>query len=151
MSQVPDEWRKPKEETRFSNEPDDDVLGDRDWFDLMGGHPIGGTRQPGTAIEALLRCAPGDEPERSIEESLVLRETVAIAVEGLPPRERWVLDALVVEGKSLRDVAADIGYSKSQVANIRDAALTLLRDTLSNNLIVRRYLRGNTESASDDS
>lgn len=139
---VEEEWRKPKEETRYSNEPDGDILGDRDWFDLMGGRPIGGPRQPLTEFEALLQCAPHEEPALSYAESHLLREAVGAAVEALPPRERWVFDALFTERKSLRAVAREIGYSKSQVANIRDRALTALRATLSHNLLVRRYLNG---------
>lgn len=147
MSQrVPDEWRRPKEETKYNREHDidDDLLGDRDWYDTLGGHAVGGALQPATAIEALLQCAPGDEPLISLEESLALREAVACAIERLPERERWVFDALVVEGKSLRTVAAEIGYSKSQIANIRNQAVTLLRGMLTTNLVVRRYLNGDS-------
>jgi len=100
---------------------------------------------PWDPIQALMECAPGDEPAVSKLELLALREAIADAIDALGERERWIVNALMVERLSLRSVARQLGMSKTFVAWLRDRAIGQLRCTLSNSPAVQAHLHGTTE------
>lgn len=109
-------------------------------MDVLGGTSVGSSR-PDNEMQALMEAAPGDEPERSLAEEMPLRERLAEAIDTvLTERERWVFEALVCAGWSLRVVARHLSMSKSQIANIRDAATAKLRAALEDDEIVNSFL-----------
>lgn len=85
---------------------------------------------PANEYEALMSTAPHEEPELSLEELAPLRDWLQDAIDELPPKLRWVFDAYYVRRLSLRELAREIGRSKTQVARLRDEATAELRRLL---------------------
>lgn len=86
---------------------------------------VNGSIMPTSYIEALMQSTPGVEQLGSSEELVELAHAIEYEMQTLlTDRERFVVEAIVFEGLSLRDVAARWGnaWSKTQVARIRDAA-----------------------------
>lgn len=113
---------------------------------------------PDTPYQALMECAPGTEPETSVAEYLQMRDVLADAIEALPDRDQWIFNALFVEPgervtnpqgfspsdtghKSLRQVAAELGLSKTQVARERDRILGVLQDALVDIPVISEHLK----------
>ena len=91
--------------------------------------------RPETPIEALMRAAPGDEPEVSKLERLALRDVLLDAMSCLTPREAWVFNT-TLHGHSLRS----LGLPKTTVARIRDRAIQKLQERLQDHPVIREYL-----------
>lgn len=89
-----------------------------------------GEHQPATPIEAMMLSDDG-EPEESLVEKLARLEHVKDAIEALPPRHRWIIEALFYRGVSLRELGRELSLSKTHVARLRDEAFDLLREALS--------------------
>ena len=98
------------------------------------------TRRPETAIQALMESGPCDEPETSLEEIQIVREVVAESISQLPERLRYVIDAVNSERVSIRQLAARMSMSKSQVHRLADQAEEQLRLLLIGHPIIRRRL-----------
>lgn len=96
--------------------------------------------RPYTHIEALMQCAPGQEPDLSQSELLYLRDILQDAIEQLTDDERLVFDACTSSRRSLRNIAAELGWSKSGIAVIRDRAITKLQTALIDNPTIKDYL-----------
>lgn len=95
---------------------------------VRGGAVVcGADPSPTDAIDALMRCAPGEEPSTSSLERIDTAEAVADGVDALEDRERYVIDALFWRQVTLRELARELSLSKTHVARIRDAALAKLR------------------------
>lgn len=103
-----------------------------------------------TPLEALMQCPPGIEPQESVTAGGELRTLIDEALQGLDRHEegikrgrmRFIVEACVIERRSLREVGQAMGLSKTHVARIRDQALGLLRHELVDNTHVRRHLNG---------
>jgi len=80
------------------------------------------------------------EPRESLEEKAALRETVVSALDILNAEEAWLLNALLFERLSLRQIERRIGIPKTTVARYRDKILTKLRVALANDPAIRDYL-----------
>ncbi|MGA0710172.1 MAG: sigma factor-like helix-turn-helix DNA-binding protein [Ilumatobacteraceae bacterium] len=87
-----------------------------------------------------MESAPFTDPETSLEELQDLREAIAEAIEQLPERMRYVLDAVNSERMSIRKLADRMSLSKSQVQRLYQQALEHLRLILIANPIIRRRL-----------
>jgi RNA polymerase sigma factor (sigma-70 family) len=96
--------------------------------------------RPYTPIEALMQCAPGQEPDLSQSELLHLRDILQDAIETLDADERAVFDACTSSRRSLRNIATELGYSKSGIAVIRDRAANKLQLALQHNPTIKEYL-----------
>jgi DNA-directed RNA polymerase specialized sigma subunit len=95
-----------------------------------------------TAMQALMECAPGDEPDASVEELAPLREIIADAMqETLTEREAWIFDALFSRRMSLRKLAAELALSKTHIARIRDEACHKLAAALIVHPEIQRRIR----------
>lgn len=94
--------------------------------------------QPASEMEALMRCAPGQEPVESLEEMNqrreVMGEALDEAMECLSELEKDIVLACVIERVPLRTLSRTLGkgYSKTWIAQIRDQALAKLRAALVN-------------------
>ena len=76
---------------------------------------------------------PEGDPEMSLDNSettLLLGE----AVESLPERERSVVMAYYRQGRSMRDIADELGVSESRVSQLHARALKLLRSYITESL-----------------
>ena len=82
------------------------------------------------------------EPRESLEEQEALRETVVSALDILNAEEAWLLNALLFERLSLRQIERRIGIPKTTVARYRDKTLAKLRDALADNPTIQDYLSG---------
>jgi RNA polymerase sigma factor for flagellar operon FliA len=69
---------------------------------------------------------PEVDPERSLDHSETLN-MLGDAVESLPERERFVVTAYYRQGRSMRDIADELGVSESRVSQLHARALKLLR------------------------
>lgn len=103
------------------------------------------TRKPETALQALLECAPGEEPEASIEELLPIREAVANAIERLPKRLQYVIEAIHMERLSYQQLGDRMAISKTHAYRLTKEAENLLRQILSTNQLVRERLNLKTK------
>lgn len=121
--------------------PDGHYLGEPEFIGRMA---VGMAEQrPETAIQALMECAPHDEPDLSLEELLPLRDVLADAIDlCLDGRQRWVFEALVIRGESLRSLGRELALSKTHVARLRDEAISLLRTVLEDHPLIERHLNG---------
>ncbi len=94
-----------------------------------------------SATEALMSCAPFDEPEESIMEQLELRDALADALDSLDEDERWIFDMLVVVRLSLRFVGRVVGIPKTTLARRRDKVIAKLQQQLLESPVVQNRLR----------
>ena len=97
-------------------------------------------RRPSNEYEALMECAPYQEPETHAEQLLALREVLADAIDSLPEREREVFDGVFLRRETLSRLGERLGYSKMHVSRIRDKATSLLRERLADNPLILEYL-----------
>lgn len=97
--------------------------------------------QPRNEYEALMQCAPHQNPRPSGTERLRARDATAAAFAVLTAEEVWVINALLIERMSLRQLARQLGSTKSTMARIRDRALKKLRNQLQDNPDVQSVLR----------
>lgn len=104
---------------------------------LVENRPLWGQfKVPDTEYEALMECAPLQEPPVPLEELRLAALAMGDALECLTPIQRSVLELVVVGGMSLREagrwLAREFGrekpYSAMGVSKIRDAALVRLRE-----------------------
>jgi hypothetical protein len=95
---------------------------------------------PETDYEALMQAAPHEPIERSVESLLPLRERLTQAFEQLGERDRWIVNSILVERKSIRTTAADLSLAKSHVDRLYKAALNKLRIILEDDPLIMEYL-----------
>jgi len=93
-------------------------------------------------LEALIACAPSQEPEESVLEQLALREALADALDSLEEDDRWLFDMLIVVRLSLRFVGLVIGMPKTTVARRRDRIIADLRQRLLDHPVIKERLDG---------
>ncbi len=91
-------------------------------------------------MQALMEAAPHEPVERSIEELLPLRDLLTEAFEQLDERDRWIVNSILVERKSIRSTAADLSLAKSHVDRLYKAALNKLRIMLADDPHIKEYL-----------
>tara|TARA_R100000152_G_C6772147_1_gene198909 strand:- start:1122 stop:1511 length:390 start_codon:yes stop_codon:yes gene_type:complete len=99
-----------------------------------------------TTIEALMLAEPHQDPEVSLEEQHELRELLVSVLDELEPIELWMINALLFEKLSLREVQHILGIPKTTVARKRDKIFEKLRKKLENNPKIKEYLNGNTNT-----
>lgn len=106
-------------------------------------HYRGEPRTPENEFDALMRCAPGQEPMTSKEELLPLREILADAIDtALDDRERWVFNAIAIERMSVRELAKQLGETKSSTQRTWARARAKLQAHLSGNPYIEEHLEG---------
>ena len=88
-------------------------------------------------LEALITCAPAQEPEESVLEQLALRDILADALDSLEEDDRWIFDMLIVVRLSLRFVGRVVGIPKTTLARRRDRIVNNIRQQLLINPVVR--------------
>ena len=93
-------------------------------------------------LEALIACAPSQEPEESVLEQLALRDVLADALDSLEEDDRWIFDMLIVVRLSLRFVGLVIGMPKTTVARRRDRIIADLRQRLLDHPVIKERLDG---------
>jgi hypothetical protein len=98
-------------------------------------------RAPDSDIEALMIAKPFEEPAQSNEDLMVLREAVARLVDELEPRDLWIINACISEGKSLQKIANEIGVTKTHVWRLRNAAFEKLRSVMATDTTIRKSIR----------
>lgn len=96
---------------------------------------------PDTLLQALQQASPHSEPRVSKQERADLQAVVLDAIETLEPWEHWLLNALLFERMSLREVEHVLGIPKTTVARKRDRILNKLKHELSVHPLVREYLQ----------
>ena len=96
---------------------------------------------PDTLIQALQQASPFSEPRLSNEESAARQEVVLNALESLEDWELWLLNAVLFERMSLRQIEYVMGIPKTTVARKRDKILNKLKTCLENDPVIKEYLR----------
>lgn len=87
-------------------------------------------KTPETPYEAMMQAPPGEEPEMSSLEKEPLLEIIGDAVDALPERQKWIIQAVWWRGLSLQEAGDEIGISKTQAHRDLHAAYEQLRETL---------------------
>ena len=100
----------------------------------------GNQKQKQTEIEILQEAEPHAALEESQEERIQLQEAVLDAFDELDDEEIWLLNALLFERLSLRQVERLTQLPKTTVARKRDYILRKLKRALDKHPIVRDYL-----------
>lgn len=93
---------------------------------------MNGSLTPTSWIEALMQSTPGVPALGSTEELIELAHAIEFEMQLLlTDRERFVVEAIIFEQLSLREVAARWGHAwgKTQVARIRDKAFAKLAES----------------------
>lgn len=85
---------------------------------------------PATVVSALMEAAPHEEVRRSREELAAVGDLIAEAIDGLPPLERDVFNALNIERATYREVADRNNVGVATVDRIKERAVHLLRTAL---------------------
>lgn len=88
----------------------------------------------------MLRVAPFDEPQESIQEQDELREILADALDSLTEEERWIFLMLTTVKLSLRFVGRVLDVPKTTLARRRDRIVRKLQDELADSVLVQRRL-----------
>lgn len=97
-------------------------------------------RRASTSMQALMEAIPHEPIERSLEELLPLRERLSEAFDQLNERDRWIVNSILIERKSIRNTASDLSLAKSYVDRLYKAALRQLKAILENDPIILEYL-----------
>lgn len=116
-------------------------------------HPVvSGTAlgRPSNVFEAVMVCAPGQEPQEDSEALQASMARVDAMLALLAPRERQVLTLCVLEGRSLREAAEVLGLGKSQVDRDLRKAKTTLAELLGGELPTAEAQAALVELAPDD-
>jgi DNA-directed RNA polymerase specialized sigma subunit len=100
----------------------------------------GNQKQKQTEIEILQEPEPHAALEESQEERIQLQEAVLDAFDELDDEEIWLLNALLFERLSLRQVERLTQLPKTTVARKRDYILRKLKRALNKHQIVRDHL-----------
>lgn len=97
--------------------------------------------RPENIYQALMQCAPGEEPDTPRDELLPLRDILQDAIDKLTDREQWIFDALFTRRLSLRQLGAELNLSFGHVRRLRDEITEKLQSILIENEEIRSYLR----------
>ena len=98
-------------------------------------------RRPDNRYDALMRTAPGVEPEESIEEQNELWEILADALDSLTEEEQWIYLMLTTVRLSLRFVGLVLGVPKTTLARRRDRIIQKLQEALMESPLVQERMR----------
>lgn len=125
-----------------------------DWINLLAAEPItrrtvpavpgDAGREPRNPTEAAIssashepafetRAGQTSEPQQTPDHVKVDREQLGYlhdAIAELPVRLRYVVQASFFDSRDLADIAVELGVTEPQIAQLRAAALRLLRDGL---------------------
>jgi DNA-directed RNA polymerase specialized sigma subunit len=90
---------------------------------------------PVTPTQALMEAAAHDEPEESILEKQDRLEPIRLALESdvITDRERWVIEAIYWRGRSLSQIAHELGMAKTSIFRIREVAFEKIAKHLTAN------------------
>ena len=105
-------------------------------------------RGAGSRYDALMRTAPGVEPEESIEEQNELREILADALDSLTEEEQWIYLMLTTVRLSLRFVGLVLGVPKTTLARRRDRIIQKLQEALMESPLVRERIHSYSSEVS---
>lgn len=89
---------------------------------------------------ALMAAAPFHEADVSQYELLELREVLADAIDGLPEKDRFVIEALWIERRSYRDLARDMSCGLASLVRTRNRAVRKLQAALEDNALIKEKL-----------
>lgn len=98
-------------------------------------------RVPENEYQALMETMPHEEPYEPQEGLMELRDAVMMHVEQLLPREQWIVNALMNEGRSLQSIADELSITKTHVWRLRNQAFKKLKETMSNDTTIRKSVR----------
>lgn len=114
-----------------------------------------GPESPINEYQALMECAPFQQPDTHVGELLHLRDTLSDAIDQLTPLEREVFNMSCIERVGCRRIGnrlESIGlpnYSKSGVMVVRDRAIAKLQALLKDNPEIIEYLKGQSNGEMD--
>ena len=92
-------------------------------------------------LEALISLAPGQTVDiLPMENTHLLREALADAVDKLSPEEEWIFNILFIAGLSLRLAGRVLGIPKTTLARRRDAIRLKLLEDLTEHPEVKAWL-----------
>jgi hypothetical protein len=98
-------------------------------------------KAPENEYEALMRALPHHEPEELPEAIMDLRDAVASYFELLDPREQWILNACISEGKSLQEIGDELSFTKTHIWRLRNKAFEKLKELMSTDAIIRKSVK----------
>ena len=109
-------------------------------YDPLRELPRYAPRRADTDLQALMETRPHEQIQPSIESLLPIRQVLTDAFDQLVERDKWIINSILIERKSIRRTAKDISLAKSHVDRLYKKALAVLQDTLIANPIIQQYL-----------
>lgn len=88
----------------------------------------------------LMAAAPFEPVDDSQAELLELREVLADAIDSLPEKDRFVIEALWIERRSFRDLARDMSCGVASVMRTKNRAVKTLQAALQDNALIKERL-----------
>ena len=76
----------------------------------------------------------------SLESQSELKELLGIVIDNLEPEDRWIFQALIIEGMSLRVTGRVLGIPKTSLARRRDRIKKQLMLQLVDHSVVQQWL-----------
>lgn len=98
-------------------------------------------KAPENEYEALMRALPHHEPEELPSGIMDLRDAVAKYFELLDPREQWILNGCISEGKSLQSIADELSFTKTHIWRLRNKAFEKLKEAMLTDAIIRKKIQ----------
>jgi predicted DNA-binding protein YlxM (UPF0122 family) len=87
--------------------------------------------------EAIMMAAPHEDIDDDHWGKMEMRELINDYVDELDPRELWIINAYMTEGKSLQQIADELSITKTHVWRLRNQALDKLRISMSQDTKIR--------------
>jgi hypothetical protein len=91
--------------------------------------------------ESIMMAMPHDEIEERDNDLEQFRDLVAQYVDDLDPREQWILNACISEGKSLQTIANELSLTKTHIWRLRNQAFNKLKELMSFDTTIRRRVK----------
>lgn len=106
-----------------------------------GRHRWIGESRPTTDLEGMMCLAPHQtQCLPSLESQSELKELLGIVIDNLEPEDRWIFQALIIEGMSLRVTGRVLGIPKTSLARRRDRIKKQLMLQLVDHSVVQQWL-----------
>lgn len=102
-------------------------------------------RRPINEYDALMRTAPGDNPQEHQGEVQPLREAIAAAIEQLTDEHRFIIEAIHAERLSYAELGERLGVSKTQAFRLTRQAEAALKQHLTHgSALIRERIHMNS-------
>lgn len=95
---------------------------------------------PTSEYEALMQAPPHEEPEELESMPAHVRDIIDEHIHKLEPREQWIVNGLIHQGKSLQEIGDELNFTKTHIWRLRDQAFDKLRRLMIQDTTIRKSI-----------